>query len=111
MIQFLAFLNGNKKLVISGAILLGLFIYGAILTGKIRKANNRIEILVLEAQQDSALILKLTRDKIDLSNDTAKYRSDIRLIGDDIKRLKQTDAVKELSSRYPSLDQLKKKGL
>jgi len=109
MIAVWLFIKNNKKLVISVAVLLALFIYGAILSMKLRNANDRIKTLTYEAQADSALILTLTRDKVDLLNDTAKYRSEIRAIAEDVKHLRQTEDVRGLVKKYPSLEELKRK--
>lgn len=109
MVGIWLFIKSNKRLVISVAVLLALFIYGAILSLKLRNANERIKELTYEAQADSILILTLTRDKIDLTNDTAKYRSEIRLIGEDVKKLRQSDEVKDLVKKYPSLEDLKRR--
>lgn len=109
MVGIWLFIKSNKKLVISVAVLLALFSYGAILSLKLRNANERVKALTYEAQADSILILTLTRDKIDLTNDTAKYRSEIRLIGEDVKKLRQSDEVKDLVKKYPSLEDLKRK--
>lgn len=111
MIKLWLFIGKNWKLVIGCAAVLALFIYLWVITSKNDRLSSRNEVLILEARQDSSLILSLVRDKIDLQNDTAKYRNEIRNFSVDIERIKVIDKKQGegLSSKYPSFEELKKR--
>lgn len=104
------FILNNKKLSISVLFLLAAFAYAAILNVKLANRNTEIEKYKSQKVQDSAQIIGLQREMEALKADTAKYRQGIRDFRDDLIKVQKIDKslAKDLSSNFPSIDQIKR---
>lgn len=104
-----SFLLNNRKLAIGVVALLGLVAYVAVLNVKLANRNTDIEKYKSQKEKDSTQILTLQRENIDLKSDTARYRQGIRDFRVDLEKVKKIDKVlaKDLSSNFPTIDQIK----
>lgn len=99
----------NWKLLGAGVGVIGIILAISILSVKVSNLRSNITKLESAAREDSLTILNLERENIGLIADTTKYRSEIRGFKVDLDKLKLLDKKlgKDLSAKYPTIDQIK----